>query len=74
MPIVLIWVVLFTAIRATVVDYILHPLARAGGVKTRKASVRFAEQAWLLVYCSIFWSLGMVCGLRSPGTTHFRLS
>lgn len=61
LPFVLLWVVLFTGIRAAIMDYVLHPLARAGGIKSQKGAARFAEQAWLLIYCSCFWSLGMVC-------------
>ncbi|KAF2199724.1 longevity assurance proteins LAG1/LAC1 [Delitschia confertaspora ATCC 74209] len=58
-PFVALWIVIFTFLRAAVMDYILHPLARAGGIKSRKGSVRFCEQAWLLIYYSIFWTLGM---------------
>lgn len=41
-------------------DYILRPLARMGGIKTKKGIVRFQEQAWLVCYCTCSWSLGMV--------------
>lgn len=57
---VLFWVVAFTALRAAVMDYILSPFAKWGGVKTEKDRTRFAEQAWLLIYYSVFWPLGMV--------------
>jgi len=53
------WVVIFTGLRAAVMDYILMPLAKKGGVKTERDQTRFSEQAWLLVYCSVFWTLGM---------------
>ena len=53
----------FTAIRAIVIDWIFTPIARYAGLK-KKASVRFAEQAWLVVYDGFFWSFGMV------GITH----
>jgi len=55
------WIVVFTGLRAAVMDYVLFPFAKRGGVKTEKDQTRFAEQAWLLIYDSIFWSLGMVC-------------
>lgn len=55
------WIVMFTFLRATAMDYIFTPLARRGGVSTKKGLIRFAEQAWLLVYYSVFWTLGMVC-------------
>jgi hypothetical protein len=57
------WIVMFTFLRATAVDYIFMPFARRGGISTKKDLIRFAEQAWLLVYYSVFWTLGMVCHL-----------
>lgn len=54
------WIVLFTALRASVMDYILTPFAAWGGVQKKKDLVRFAEQAWLLVYYFFFFPLGMV--------------
>lgn len=62
------WLIIFTGLRVVVMDYILKPLAERGGVLKKKDKIRFAEQGWLLVYCSFFWSLGMVsttaCTLR----------
>lgn len=55
------WIVMFTFLRATAMDYIFTPLARRGGISTKRGLTRFAEQAWLLVYYSVFWTLGMVC-------------
>ena len=40
-------------------DYVLAPLARRGGIRTKKGLVRFQEQAWLVCYCVCSWSLGM---------------
>jgi acyl-CoA-dependent ceramide synthase len=54
------WVVVFTGLRAAVMDYILMPLAKKGGVKAGRTQIRFAEQAWLVIYCSVFFTLGMV--------------
>jgi acyl-CoA-dependent ceramide synthase len=54
------WVVVFTGLRAGVMDYILHPLASLGGIKKARTKVRFVEQAWLLVYYSFYVPLGMV--------------
>jgi acyl-CoA-dependent ceramide synthase len=51
----------FTGLRAAVMDYALTPFAKMRGIKTQKDTTRFAEQAWLLVYYSVFWTLGMVC-------------
>jgi acyl-CoA-dependent ceramide synthase len=54
------WVVIFTGLRAAAIDYVLIPLAKMGGARTTRTQTRFAEQAWLLVYYSVFWTLGMV--------------
>ena len=42
-------------------EYILAPIGKWRGISKRKDLTRFSEQAWLLVYYSIFWSLGLVC-------------
>ncbi len=55
------WLVVFTGLRAVVMDYILTPLAYLLGLHNQKDKTRFAEQAWVLIYDSTFWSLGMVC-------------
>lgn len=57
---VLYWIVVFTGMRAAFLDYILIPFAQWGGVKTKRDCTRFAEQAWLLCYYTVFWPLGMV--------------
>lgn len=59
------WFVVFTGLRAGVMDYILMPLAKKGGVKTERDRTRFAEQAWLVIYCSVFWTLGMYILINS---------
>ena len=55
---------MFTGLRAAVMDYILSPLARWAGIEVPRNQIRFAEQAWLLVFYSVFWPLGMVCFLE----------
>lgn len=57
-------VVLFTAVRAMVMEWILVPFARSRGL-SKKAAVRFAEQGWLIIYDGTFWALGMVGSKRS---------
>ena len=52
----------FTAVRGIALDWIFTPLARHAGMK-KKASVRFAEQAWLVCYDLTYWSYGMVCNI-----------
>jgi hypothetical protein len=60
LPFVLLWTVLFTGIRVAVMEYLLDPLARLGGIRSKKGLDRFKEQAWLIVYYTASWSLGMV--------------
>lgn len=51
---------MFTGLRAAVMDYLLIPIAQMAGIRRKKEKVRFAEQAWIFVYYTAFWSLGMV--------------
>ncbi|KAL8926156.1 MAG: hypothetical protein Q9208_003059 [Pyrenodesmia sp. 3 TL-2023] len=56
---VIYWIVVFTGLRAVVLDYVLKPFAQVLGLEKRKEKTRFAEQAWLLIYYIGFWPLGM---------------
>jgi acyl-CoA-dependent ceramide synthase len=60
LPYVVFWSVVFTGLRVVIMEYLLDPLARLGGLKTKKGLDRFKEQAWLIVYYTGSWSLGMV--------------
>lgn len=60
LPFVLMWSVVFTGLRVAVMDYLLDPLVRFAGIKTKKGLDRCKEQAWLIIYYSVSWSLGMV--------------
>ncbi|KAI9729845.1 MAG: sphingosine N-acyltransferase lag1 [Cirrosporium novae-zelandiae] len=53
------YIIVFTGLRAVVIDYLLIPLAEWAGINKRKDKTRFAEQAWIFVYYGAFWSLGM---------------
>ncbi|KAH8725470.1 TLC domain-containing protein [Phaeosphaeriaceae sp. PMI808] len=66
LPFVLLWSVIFTGMRVSVMDYVLDPLARLGGIRTRKGLDRFKEQGWLIVYYTVSWSLGMYIIYNSP--------
>jgi acyl-CoA-dependent ceramide synthase len=68
LPYVLFWTVMFTGMRVVVMEHVLDPLARLGGIKSRKGLDRFKEQAWLIVYYTASWSLGMVCKTRAKPT------
>lgn len=60
-------IVLFTGLRAVFMDYILAPIAKQWGLSKKKDVTRFSEQAWLLCYYSVFWTLGVVrCNMCSP--------
>lgn len=54
------WIVVFTGLRAAVMDYVLKPFAKSQGIAGRKRQLRFAEQGWIFIYDSCSWSLGMV--------------
>ncbi|KAJ5023190.1 TLC domain-containing protein [Bipolaris maydis] len=56
--------VLFTVLRAVTMRYLLKPLARLGGVETKKIA-RFAEQGWLMIHHSSFWITGMYINYNS---------
>lgn len=53
-------IVFFTGLRAGFMSYVLAPLAKQLGISKKKDVTRFSEQAWLVCYYSIFWTLGMV--------------
>ncbi|KAK0655076.1 TLC domain-containing protein [Cercophora newfieldiana] len=63
---ILFCMVLFTGLRAATMEYILAPFAKANGIEKRKDLTRFSEQAWLLVYYSVFWTLGLYIYCDSP--------
>ncbi|KAM0722631.1 hypothetical protein Q7P37_002072 [Cladosporium fusiforme] len=68
-------VVLFTGVRAVCMDHALLPLAGVLGIKQKKAKVRFAEQAYLLLYYTVYWTWGLVVFIQdtpeSSATTFF---
>lgn len=53
-------VLVFTGLRAGAMEYILSPLGKWWGIPKKKDATRFAEQAWLWLYCCVIWSVGMV--------------
>ncbi|KAI0172801.1 longevity assurance proteins LAG1/LAC1 [Hypoxylon sp. FL1284] len=58
-------VILFTGLRAGMMENVLAPLARQWGIAKRKEITRFSEQAWMLIYYSVFWSLGLYLYVNS---------
>lgn len=67
---VVFWVVCFTGLRAGVMEYFLDPFALKRGIKLKSTRVRFAEQAWLFIYYSVFWTVGMVSYPRHLRTSN----
>ncbi|KAI0475977.1 putative longevity-assurance protein [Xylariaceae sp. FL0804] len=65
-------VVLFTGLRAGCMENILAPLAKHWGISKKKDVTRFSEQAWLLVYYNVFWTLGLYLYCKSPYYLNFR--
>ncbi|EEH08706.1 sphingosine N-acyltransferase lag1 [Histoplasma capsulatum G186AR] len=64
-------VLAFTAVRAIAIEWIFQPLARRYGLK-HKASVRLAEQGWILVYYFGFWAYGVFLWYNSKYWYNFR--
>jgi acyl-CoA-dependent ceramide synthase len=54
------WILLFTGLRASVINFVLEPFAQRLGIESKKDITRFGEQAWAFIYYSTFWSLGIV--------------
>ena len=72
-------IVLFTAIRAFMLDHVLMPLAGLCGIGRRKGRVRFAEQSYLVLYYALYWTWGLYMFIRdtpaslpSPAPSSFR--
>ena len=70
LPFVILWTVIFTGLRVAVMDYVLDPLARLVGIRTKKELDRFKEQAWLIIYYTGSWSLAMVRPKMPKITSH----
>jgi TRAM1-like protein len=62
------WIIVITGLRVAVMDYILKPIARYGGVNSKKSQTRFAEQGWLFCYYLLFSPLGLVCASLLHGS------
>ncbi|KAM0299820.1 hypothetical protein HYE67_005886 [Fusarium culmorum] len=59
-------IILFTGLRAATMEYVLAPIGRWQGVDNRKNLTRFSEQAWLMVYYTVFWPWGVYIYCTSP--------
>ena len=56
---------MFTGIRCLAIDYILTPVAAWAGIQKKKPRLRFAEQAWILLYYTCSWSTGIYIMYKS---------
>ncbi|KAI1379067.1 longevity assurance proteins LAG1/LAC1 [Hypoxylon crocopeplum] len=63
---ILFCIVLFTGLRAGLMEHVLAPLGRHWGISKRKEITRFSEQAWMLIYYCVFWTLGLYLYVGSP--------
>jgi acyl-CoA-dependent ceramide synthase len=59
-------IIFFTGLRASSIKYVLAPLAKRLGIVKPRDALRLSEQAGLLCYYSVFWTLGLVCYSISP--------
>ncbi|KAF9766808.1 hypothetical protein IL306_000731 [Fusarium sp. DS 682] len=59
-------IILFTGLRAATMEYVLAPIGRLQGISNRKNLTRFSEQAWLMVYYTVFWPWGVYIYCTSP--------
>ncbi|KAI6089143.1 longevity assurance proteins LAG1/LAC1 [Hypoxylon rubiginosum] len=59
-------ILLFTGLRAGLMEHVLAPLARQWGISKNKEITRFSEQAWMLIYYCVFWSVGLYLYVNSP--------
>ena len=61
------WVLAFTLIRASAMQYVYIPFARKlCGITRERSLERFSEQAWSFTYYSISWLLGIYIVYHSP--------
>jgi acyl-CoA-dependent ceramide synthase len=58
----------FTAARVAVMDYVLKPLAVRLRVLKPKTQQQFAEQSYMIIYYTFFWSWGLKIFINSTST------
>lgn len=60
------YIFVFTALRATIMDYVLIPFARFAQVPIKKYE-RFAEQSWACIYYTFSFVFGIVSNYLGKG-------
>ncbi|KAK4502280.1 hypothetical protein PRZ48_005705 [Zasmidium cellare] len=63
------FVVGFTGLRALLLSKVLSKMARLCGVRKNRAQKRFAEQGYLLLYYSVYWTWGVYILARDTSDT-----
>ncbi|KAK0817991.1 Sphingosine N-acyltransferase lag1 [Friedmanniomyces endolithicus] len=58
------FIVVFTALRAFALDFLLLPLAGWCRIDKKKGKVRFAEQFYMMVYYILYWGWGALLFVR----------
>jgi acyl-CoA-dependent ceramide synthase len=53
------WIIVFTFLRAAIMQWVLRPIAHSQGVYAQAKLQRFMEQGWLIIFYTISWSVGM---------------
>ncbi|KAJ1791227.1 Sphingosine N-acyltransferase lag1 [Coemansia sp. RSA 2399] len=60
------WLLIFTALRVFVMQWVLEPFARWYGVRSRRKVTRFGEQGWLTIYYLLSNAAGLYVMYGSP--------
>ncbi|KAJ2556236.1 Sphingosine N-acyltransferase lag1 [Coemansia sp. RSA 1933] len=60
------WLLIFTALRVTVMQWVLEPFARWYGVRSSRKVIRFGEQGWQTIYYILSNSAGVYVMYGSP--------
>lgn len=62
------FIIAFTGLRAFMLSHVLGKIAKLCGIAKRRAQTRFAEQSYLLLYYSLYWTWGLYILVRdTPG-------
>lgn len=59
------FVLFFTGVRASTMEYGLAPFAKSLGIRKTKPLTRFSEQGWMVVYYTVSWVLGLYIYFKS---------
>ncbi|CAH7675832.1 sphingosine N-acyltransferase lac1 [Phakopsora pachyrhizi] len=60
------WVLFWMCLREILMNYLWKPVGKAFKIRDKNKLQRFAEQGWMLAYCSVFWCMGLSILSRFP--------